>query len=411
MTVRRGLLSDLFTGVVAKKLTLVETVTKQSNQHEFQGTKPFKALFGLDDQSRIPTRFVWLSGEQEGISEDGFVSWSNVRKGKPRAAEYHLYYSGNTVTKAMQAGDTMFLARRPEGTILIIIAPAESTVDAQLRWLFGLEDGSTGDVEFKDIAPDRAAKLDFAARYILDELGVEFEEQEADMLDRLLTPLGKKFPPTAEFSDLARRSLPDVNPLDGADAALVSWLEREEALFKRLERVIVEERLRAGFRDGDTPDVDGFLSFSLSVQNRRKSRAGSSLENHVETILKAKNVHFERGAATEGKSKPDFLFPGGGQYRDPAFPAERLTMLGCKSTLKDRWRQVLAEAGRIRDKHLLTLEPSISEPQTDEMQAWRLQLVVPKNLHLTFKPSQRTWLMDLDSFIRLVKERQDATAP
>ena len=86
-------------------------------------------------------------------------------------------------------------------------------------------------------------------------------------------------------------------------------------------------------------------------------------------------------------------------------------MLGCKSTLKDRWRQVLAEAGRIRDKHLLTLEPSISEPQTDEMQAWRLQLVVPKNLHLTFKPSQRTWLMDLDSFIRLVKERQDATAP
>jgi hypothetical protein len=30
-------------------------------------------------------------------------------------------------------------------------------------------------------------------------------------------------------------------------------------------------------------------------------------------------------------------------------------MLGSKSTLKDRWRQVLDEADRITHKHLLTL--------------------------------------------------------
>ena len=67
-------------------------------------------------------------------------------------------------------------------------------------------------------------------------------------------------------------------------------------------------------------------------------------------------------------------------------------MLGVKSTCKDRWRQVLAEADRIEYKHLLTLETSISKHQTDEMQAKNLQLVLPRGLHETYTPEQQTWL-------------------
>lgn len=408
MTIRRGLLSDLFTGVVTKKLTLVETITPRSNQHEFQGTRPFRKLFGDEDHRNIPTRFILLSGENDGMTEDGFVSWSNVRKGKPRAPEYHLYYSGNTVTEAMKTGDVMFLARRPDGRILVVVVPGESTIDLQLRWLFGIEEEPGDEAEFRNVSRDAAPMLDFTARYILDELGIEFEEQETDLLDRILAPLGNKFPNTAEFSQLARDSLPDVD-LDGsADEALILWLEREEALFKRLERIIISERLRAGFGEPDNIDVDGFIAYSLTVQNRRKSRAGFSLENHLEWIFRQKKLRFDRGAVTEGKSKPDFLFPGAAAYRDPAFSSEGLTMLGSKSTLKDRWRQVLAEADRIERKHLLTLEPAISEPQTDEMRSKKLQLVIPKTLHATFRPAQKTWLMTLDDFIELVKERQDA---
>jgi len=81
-------------------------------------------------------------------------------------------------------------------------------------------------------------------------------------------------------------------------------------------------------------------------------------------------------------------------------------MLGVKTTCKDRWRQVLTEAERIRLKHLLTLEPGISENQTAEMQSNKLQLVLPTRLHETYRPKQREWLMNLDSFIQLVKERQ-----
>ncbi|EJA5030400.1 hypothetical protein MU985_004932 [Salmonella enterica] len=42
-------------------------------------------------------------------------------------------------------------------------------------------------------------------------------------------------------------------------------------------------------------------------------------------------------------------------------------MLAYKSTCKDRWRQMLNEAVRIPDKHLLTLESSICENQTNEI--------------------------------------------
>jgi hypothetical protein len=171
-----------------------------------------------------------------------------------------------------------------------------------------------------------------------------------------------------------------------------------------LERHLIGDRLQAGFGG----DVDAFISFSLSVQNRRKSRAGSALENHLEFLFGQRGIRFTRTATTEGQSKPDFVFPGEAEYHDAGFPGLRLTMLGVKSSCKDRWRQVLAEADRISLKHLLTLEPGISTNQTMEMQSKGLQLVLPAGLHATYTEAQRTWLMNVTGFLALVGERQGA---
>lgn len=412
MTVRRGCLADLFQGVAVKKLTSVETDPERSNQHEFQGVKSLRSMLGPDDLREIPARFVWLSAEQEALSEDGFVSWSNVRKGqlvkktgRPRSPEYHLYYSSNSVTQIMRSGDTAFFGRLKTGSMLVAIAPATSTMRSQLMWLFGIEDQGELD-EYRGIDAATSHDVDFAARFILDELGLEIEDVKAAALDGILAGLKGRFPTTAEFSRLARKSLPQVDPRDDVDAALMAWLEREESLFRRLERMLVSERLRDGFMTGGEADVDGFLAFSLTVQNRRKSRAGYSLEHHLDAIFKAYDLNFSHGAKTDGNATPDFLFPGAAEYRDPAFPAERLTLLGSKSTCKDRWRQVLSEGMRVARKHLMTLEPSISENQTAEMQTHKLQLVLPRRLHETYRPAQRQWLMDLRGFIEHVRARQ-----
>ena len=74
----------------------------------------------------------------------------------------------------------------------------------------------------------------------------------------------------------------------------------------------------------------------------------------------------------------DVLFPGANYYHDGTFPKARLSMLGVKSTCKHRWRKTLSEAARIPSKDLLALEPGISENQTYEMQANKVQLVLPR---------------------------------
>ena len=305
----------------------------------------------------------------------------------------------------MKAGDTLFLAKDQGGVLWFIVAPEGSTSEQQLFWLFGLrpEGKSFVSREFSDEEPE----LDFAARFILDEIGIEFEEPEADKLDSIIEKFGTTFPKTAEFSDLARLTLPEVRAEDDPDTALIAWLDHEEALFRRLERKVVSSRIEAGFMNDEGTDVDGFISFSLSVQNRRKSRMGHSLENHLAAVLRAHDIRHVRGAVTEHNHKPDFLFPDLATYQ--AAPAEgdpRLTMLGAKSTCKDRWRQVLAEAEKISRKHLLTLEPGISEPQTDQMEASSLQLVVPSPVHGSYTDAQRGWLWSVGDFIGEVRRRQ-----
>lgn len=406
--IRRGLLADYFSGVAVKRLSAVEADASRSNQHEFNGVNELRRILGTK-RARFPARFVWLGDEQEAVSEDGYLTWYDAREQHPTRSEYRLYFPTTLVSGLASEGDALFIARRTDGSVMVVITSAATTIQNQLLWLFGMPDQPSFRFEAQEITRDSEGQLDFAVRYILDELGIEIEEPEADQLDALVERFGLAFPTTKVFSAFARSTLPDVSPLTDPDAVLLAWMEREEMLFRRLERRIVSEKLRDGFMAGEAADVDGFLGFSKSVQNRRKSRAGFALEHHLEAMFGAHEIRFDRGAVTEMRYKPDFLFPGVEEYRDTNFPAARLTMLGAKSTLKERWRQVLAEAQRIPDKHLLTLEPGISENQTEQMRGERLHLVVPAGLHATYKTAQLTWLMSLRQFIQLVSDRQQAS--
>lgn len=403
---KKGFLSEYFTGVVAKRLSGVEANPDQSHQHEFNGINLLKNLLGNERLRDCPVSFVWLGEENEGLSEDSTVTWYDARENHPTRSEYRLYFRSNPVMELASEGDLLIVAKRPTAELMIIVVPAGSTVENQLLWLFDVPAQIGTSLEYREFG-GKDIEVDFSVRYILDELGIEIEEPEADRLDALLNKFEGVFPTTSIFSAFSRETLPDINPRDSADDALLAWMEQEEKLFRRMERHIVSDRLMAGFSDKDGADVDGFISFSLSVQNRRKSRTGHAFEHHVEAVLKAYDVTYDRQAVTENKSKPDFLFPRGAAYHDPSFPSSRLTMLGVKSTCKDRWRQVLSEAARIPVKHLITLEPGISKNQTDEMAANQLQLVIPRGLHMTYGDAQHGYLMDLQAFIGLVKDKEE----
>ena len=398
----RGYLSDFFDGVAIKRLSVVEADAKRSNQHEFNGVEALKKIMGVERQDKLPTKFMWVADEEDDrITSPGFLTWYDSRENHPTRSEYRLYFPSNLVLSNAVAGDLVFFCRQKNGHMLTIVVPQKSSMEMQLLWLFGIDDPGTN-FESTGFSGNSDVRLGFAARFILDEIGLESEEPEDNFLDSILEKFGPGFPQTSVFSAFARETLKDVSPVDDPDHALIAWMQHEERLFRTLERHQLAERLTQGFILTDGPDVDGFISFSLSVQNRRKSRVGRAFENHLEAILQQHKIRYERGALTENRARPDFLFPGSKEYQDRDFSTEKLFMLGVKTTCKDRWRQVTSEAKKIERKHLLTLEPGISEFQTDEMRSHGLQLVVPEELHETYQAKQQSWLINLKEFINIV---------
>ena len=146
------------------------------------------------------------------------------------------------------------------------------------------------------------------------------------------------------------------------------------------------------------------MKYSLSAHQRRKSRAGDAFENHLEEIFIRHKLKFTAQAKI-GSAKPDFIFPGKHYYDDPNFSFELLTMLGAKTTSKERWKQLIPET-KISPKHFITLQPSISKNQTDDMAAKGIQLVVPFGIIGSYKPEQQKEIITLADFIKLVTERQ-----
>jgi EcoRII C terminal len=403
-------LSEYFSGVAYKILSEVEANPATSNQHEFNGLAIFKEFLG-EAKLSLETSFVWFGhDESENFGLQSTLTWYDSRERNPkRSAEYRLYYKSNEVMDRAAAGDLLVIAKlKNSDKALAIIIQAGSPFEDEIRWVFGVTSIGTKPAVI-DLSKIADKELNFTLRNSLRDLGVELEEPPHERFLKLVDSFGKTpvLPPTAVFSRLIRDAIgKDMDAIEDPDAALIMMIDWELRLFEHIERFGITERLQQGFvLDNGHVDVEGFLSFSLSVQNKRKSRAGAALEHHLGWIFQQNQIRFSAGAITENRNKPDFLFPGIDAYQDAAFPTANLTMLGSKATCKDRWRQVLAEAERIQDKHLFTLERAISENQTTQMQQSRLQLVVPTEIQMTYNARQQNWLLSLKDFVGMVASR------
>lgn len=152
--------------------------------------------------------------------------------------------------------------------------------------------------------------------------------------------------------------------------------------------------------------VEAFVATANQVLNRRKSRAGKSLEHHLAAIFDEYKIQYTAQAVTEGNKKPDFIFPSETAYHDFTFPVEGLLSLAAKTTCKDRWRQVINEADRLRDrdKFLCTLQQGISGGQMDEMEKEKVVLVVPKPYISAYPKDRQHRIWTLSKFIDYVRE-------
>ena len=75
---------------------------------------------------------------------------------------------------------------------------------------------------------------------------------------------------------------------------------------------------------------------------------------------------------------------------------------------KDRWRQILNEGNRFRDryKYLCTLQQGISVAQMDEMEAEKVILVVPRPYIPAYPKERRNRIWTIARFISFVREME-----
>lgn len=397
-------LSNYFKAVASKTLSPVEVDPCRSNQHELNGVNALKEMFGPNERKFDKARFIYLGDDiSDYCSCTAGMTWYDARFRNPKRTEYRFYYQANEVMERASAGDLLVIGLTTDDNLVIVVAKADTSAELQLAWL--LNTSNTGEF-IVNINTDEA-EIGFVEKYILAQLDIQVELPDLPDKDTLLKSMldrfGEDFPSTAEFSSYARETLGE-DLSSNADEAIIQSIEREELLFKILEEYIVQKRLDRGFAS-----VDEFAEFAKSWINRRYSRAGHCFEKHLKYIFDREGVAFSSQQTTEGQKRPDFVMPhiDAYHYVPDELIDDYVTVLAAKTSAKDRWRQALSEADRLKVKYLITLEPSISENQTDEMRNAQLQLVVPEAIKKSYTPSQQEWLLTLSEFIAIVKERQD----
>jgi len=291
-----------------------------------------------------------------------------------------------------------FLQDDNVGDLLII---AKFTEEDYVGYVLSSDEDIDEFFAYFNLAPDETNQL-------IDVAGtIKPDEKIAHLLQTFISHFSN-FPETKQMAQGARDcynkayNVTESELKTSPDKILLNWVDTEYRLFKYMEEKVYADMISHPFES-----VDTFVQVANEVLNRRKSRAGKSLEHHLANIFTHNKLVFEEQAITEDKKKPDFLFPNSECYHNMQFPAENLIVLGAKTTCKDRWRQVLNEADRVEVKYLFTLQQGISKNQLKEMKDSHLTLVVPHKYITDFPTEYQSEIKDLAGFIHMVRESQE----
>lgn len=293
-----------------------------------------------------------------------------------------------------------FLKPEYTGALFVLVQSKESDKDYE-AFVLNTEDDINQFLENFNMASTETNNL-------ITTGNVDLDLQEKKEIYSFISYLKAEFPSSEIMSSKARDIQNIVyNHLEyiisNPDQKLLDWTSMEYKLFRALEHVRYGEAIRNGFEN-----VEDFITLANQVLNRRKSRAGKSLEHHLSAIFDGNAVSYTAQAVTEGRKKPDFIFPSEAAYHDTSFSVEKIISLAAKTTCKDRWRQVLNEADRLRDKNkfLCTMQQGITSAQMDEMQSEKVILVVPKPYIKTYPRDKQDRIWTIKRFIEYVKEKE-----
>lgn len=404
-----------FDWAAVRRFSAVDVDPGRSHQHEVAAGSLHRHLVDAgvvdwrDSEARLEATCLVLVDDEDAVVVDETMQLYDTRRNNPeRSSEWRLYYaSGGLVEDVLYdhvtPGDLLVFAT-PVATapdVCLFVAAAGSQWERTLLQLFPLATDQTRlaviDASDLERAQDRAA-----TRVIADLLDLpvhttsDVEWLTAELGDLLDAP----FPDTRAMADLAERRL---GPWDGVDPdqRLMDLLDTETRLFNALENAKALPR----FRD-DCATTDDYLTLAKSLLQRRRSRRGYSFEHHLKTVLRRAGLEFETQVEVEA-SRVDFLFPGRAVYlqgRDPL--DDRVVQMNAKSTLRERWTQVLRETPRLMRRHVGTLDPNISSATIADAGERGVRLVLPRPIHELYAVEDQGDLWTVADFVSHVAATQ-----
>ncbi len=317
--------------------------------------------------------------------EDGYITQSSIKYyGQKTRDEYRLtrFGRGFDYHERISTGDVLVISRIDYGIFKAFILKTENEIESFLN-AFGLSPVDSGSV----IEASQKLKI----------------SNEEDEYEAFFKTLNGVFPPTEIMSKVSREIELKINNqeseiLTNPDKKILDWTASEYRLFRHIEKGLHLNQVSSGFSD-----LEDFVTLANTILNRRKSRAGKSLEHHLSFIFSKNRVTFSEQMITEGNSKPDFVFPSIDAYHDCKYPRQNIFVLAAKTTCKDRWRQILSETKNLDRHYLFTLQQGITINQLNEMFDSGVQLVVPKQHLYTFSETYRDKILTLKSFINEVR--------
>ena len=329
----------------------------------------------------IRAKIAWNDGK---VTESRFVYYGVGTRNESRITQFGR---GFEYLRSKYTGALVVFARTAADSYRAFVFNSEEEIDEFL--------GALG------LGPTDANKL-----IHLDGKSPEAKEEQA--FTEFIKSLSSDFPASDVMSAAARKIEEDI--YDHAeyiktqpDNKLISWSEIEYRLFRAIENDRYGKFIANGFSS-----VDDFIEKANAVLNRRKSRAGKSLEHHLGAIFQGNGIEFEEQVVTEGNKRPDFIFPSSSAYHNMSFPIDKLVFLAAKTTCKDRWRQILNEADRFRDqtKYLCTLQQGMTVKQMNEMASEKVVLVVPQPYVKSYPTNTAMQIVTLSRFVDFVTEVQ-----
>lgn len=349
--------------------------------------------------SKSAWRLFFDKAGEKGSNKDKFITinWQDdfetnsrfIYYGTKTRNEYRLtrFGRGFPFLHDENIGDLLVICKKSEDHYEAFVLQSDEDIDdffAQLN----ISSSDTNGIIPKQFEKDGETELHQCFLNFLKSLKIDFPTTIA-----LATNARNCYNSAYSISELDVRSNPDLR--------ILNWLDAEFQLFKTIENNRYSDRIKTPFKT-----VEELVDIANTILNRRKSRAGKSLEHHLGEIFKIFKLAFESQSITEDNKKPDFLFPGIDAYLNQKFDSNKIVVLASKTTCKDRWRQILNEADRVKTKHLFTLQQGVSKNQLVEMYKYGVCLVVPKPYLKSFPEDFRHKILTLDGFVKEVQLKQ-----